>query len=182
MKYIPENTQIKALNTAKSTVCNVLSEVMVATAVPPGLEAGFTQPVMTTLTQLMEYRDTWAVQIMDKAEGSREPQATATQLCHGETPQQTEKPHRSRLPDLGSSTRQESLDKVRKGFTKQRLVVNKVELPASSATSPPQQEPSPKRRDWHKRTKKEHLAACDVEKARSIARTDKEYAKLMEER
>ena len=68
MKYIPENTQIKALNMAKSTVCNVLSEVMVATAVPPGLEAGFAQPLMAVPMQPMEYRDTWVVQFMDKAE------------------------------------------------------------------------------------------------------------------
>ena len=167
---------------AKSTVCNVLSVVMVATAVPPGLEAGFTQPVMATLTQPVEYRDTQIVQFMDEAEGSGEPQATATQLHHGETPQQTKNPHRSRSPDLGSCTRQKSLDKVRKGFTKLRSVVNNVEPLAPSAASPPQQEPSPKKRDWYKRTKKEHFTARDAEKARSIARADKEYAKLMEER
>ena len=50
MKYVPENMQIKALNAAKSTICNVLSEVMVAIAVPAELEAGFTQPVMAAPT------------------------------------------------------------------------------------------------------------------------------------
>ena len=130
----------------------------------------------------MEYRDTQIVQFMDEAEGRGEPQVTATQLSHGETQQQTEKPHRSRSPDLGSHTRQESLDKIRKGFTRLKLVLNKVEPLAPSAVSPPQQEPSPKRRDWDKRTKKDYLTAHDAEKARSIARADKEYAKLMEER
>ena len=57
MKYIPESTQLKALNAAKSTICDMLSEVMVATAVPLGLEAGFAQPVTTALTQLSEDRD-----------------------------------------------------------------------------------------------------------------------------
>ena len=57
IKYIPESTQLKALNAAKSTICDMLSEVMVATAVPLGLEAGFAQPVMTALTQLSEDRD-----------------------------------------------------------------------------------------------------------------------------
>ena len=81
----------------------------------------------------MEYWDTLIVQFMDEAQGSREPQATASQLSHGETLQQTEKPNRSRSQDLNSHTRQESLDKVRKGITELKLVVNKVELPASSA-------------------------------------------------
>ena len=57
MRYVPESTQIKALNAAKSTICNMLSEVMVKTAVPLGLEAGFAQPVMTTVNQLSEDRN-----------------------------------------------------------------------------------------------------------------------------
>ena len=69
---------------------------------------------------------------MDEAEGSREPQATAAQLSHGETSQWTEKPNRSRLQDLDSSTRKESVDKVRKGFTKLKSVVNPFDtLPIS---------------------------------------------------
>ena len=35
----------------------MFSEVMVKIAVPPGMEAGFTQLVMTTLTQLLEDKD-----------------------------------------------------------------------------------------------------------------------------
>ena len=54
---------------AKSTICDVLSEVMVATAVPQGLEAGFTQPVMTAPAQPMEYGDTCVVWFTDEAEG-----------------------------------------------------------------------------------------------------------------
>ena len=58
IKYVPENTQIKAFNVAKSTICNVLTDIMVAIAVPPGLEADFAKPVIATSTQLMEHRDT----------------------------------------------------------------------------------------------------------------------------
>ena len=112
---------------------------MVATAVPPGLKAGFTQPVMAAPTQLMEYRDTRVVWFMNEAEGSREPQATAMQLSHGKTLHESEKPHRPGSQGLYSRTRQESLDKVRKGFTKLRSVVNKVKLLASSAAPSPRQ-------------------------------------------
>ena len=79
MRYIPESTQIKALNAAKLTICNMISEVMVKTAVPPGIEARFAQLVMTTLTQPSENRDVRVVQIMDEQEGGGEPQATAVQ-------------------------------------------------------------------------------------------------------
>ena len=48
MRYIPESTQIQAVNAAKSTICDTLSEAMVNTAVPPGMEAGFAQLVMAT--------------------------------------------------------------------------------------------------------------------------------------
>ena len=65
MRYIPESTQIKALNAAKSTICDILSGVMIATAVPLGLEAGFAQPVRTALTQPSEDRDVCVVQFMD---------------------------------------------------------------------------------------------------------------------
>ena len=49
MRYMHQSTQINALNEAKSTICDMLSEVMVKTALPLGMEAGFVQPVMTTL-------------------------------------------------------------------------------------------------------------------------------------
>ena len=62
---------------------------MVKTAIPPGLEAGFAQPVMTTLIQPSE----------DKLEGGREPQATAVQQSHEKTPHQAEGVHRSRPQD-----------------------------------------------------------------------------------
>ena len=35
MRYVPESTQKKALNAAKSNICDILSEVMVKIAVPP---------------------------------------------------------------------------------------------------------------------------------------------------
>ena len=57
MRHEPESTQIKALNAAKLTICDMLSEVMVKMTVPPGMEAGFAQPVMTALIQLLEDRD-----------------------------------------------------------------------------------------------------------------------------
>ena len=57
MRCVPESTQIKILNAAKSTICDMLSEVMVKMAVPLGMEAGFAQMVMTTLIQPLEDRD-----------------------------------------------------------------------------------------------------------------------------
>ena len=77
MRYIPESTQIKALNAAKSTICDMLSEVMVATAVPPGLEAGFAHPVRMAPMQPSEDRDIHVVQFMDETKGGGECQATA---------------------------------------------------------------------------------------------------------
>ena len=75
MRYVPEITQIQALNVAKSTICNMLSEVMVKMAVPPGMEAGFDQPVMTALIQPPEERNVQVVQFIDEQEGDGEPQA-----------------------------------------------------------------------------------------------------------
>ena len=34
LKDVPESTQIRALNAAKSTICNILSEVMITTTTP----------------------------------------------------------------------------------------------------------------------------------------------------
>ena len=79
MRYMPESTQIKALNAAKLTICDMLSEVMFKTAIPPGMKAGLAQPVMTALIQLLEDRDVHVVQFMDEQEGGGEPQATAVQ-------------------------------------------------------------------------------------------------------
>ena len=39
MRYVPESTHIKALNAAKSIIHDMLSEVMIKMAVPPGMEA-----------------------------------------------------------------------------------------------------------------------------------------------
>ena len=41
MRCVPGITQIKTLNAAKLTICNMLSEVMVKMIIPPGMEAGF---------------------------------------------------------------------------------------------------------------------------------------------
>ena len=95
MKYVPECTQIRGLNTAKSTICDILSEVMVTTAAPPGMEAGFTQPIMATPAQLSRDRDVQEVQFMDEVEGSGKPQATAVQDSHEMTPYWTEETSKS---------------------------------------------------------------------------------------
>ena len=50
---------------------------MVNTAVPPGMEAGFAQPVMAAAALPPIDKDTCVVQFMDKSEGGGEPQATA---------------------------------------------------------------------------------------------------------
>ena len=73
MRYIPESTQIRAVNAAKSTICDTLSEAMINTAVPPGMEAGFAQPVMATAAPPPEDKDTCVVQLMDESEGGGEP-------------------------------------------------------------------------------------------------------------
>ena len=93
MRYIPESTQIWAVNAAKSTICDTLSKTMVNTAVSPGMEAGFAQPVMAAAALPPEDKDTHVVQLMDESEGGGEPQATAAQQSHERTPQEL---HRSR--------------------------------------------------------------------------------------
>ena len=55
----------------------MLSEAMVNTAVPPGMEAGFAQPVMVTAALPPEDEDTYVVQFMDESEGRGKPRATA---------------------------------------------------------------------------------------------------------
>ena len=51
MMYVLEKTQVHAINAAKSTICDVLSEEMANTAVPPGFEEGYAQPVMAPTAQ-----------------------------------------------------------------------------------------------------------------------------------
>ena len=77
MRYIPEGTLIWAVNAAKSTICDMLSETMVNTAATPGMEAGFAQLVMATVAPPPEGKDKYMVQFMDESEGGGEPQATA---------------------------------------------------------------------------------------------------------
>ena len=44
---IPPLSQIlHAINDAKSTICDMLSEAMANTTIPPGFEEGYAQPVM----------------------------------------------------------------------------------------------------------------------------------------
>ena len=133
---MPESTQIKALNAAKLTICDMLSEVMVKTTIPPGKEAGFAQLVMTTLIQLLEDREVQVVQFMDEQEGGGEPQAIAVQQSHEKTPYWAEESHKLRSQDSVSCTWQEGLDKVRKSAAKLKSVVKKPDPPltVSSAT------------------------------------------------
>ena len=73
MRYILESTQIWAVNAA------TLSQAMVNTAVPPGMEAGFAQLVMAAAAPPPEDQDTCVVQFMDESEGGGELRATAVQ-------------------------------------------------------------------------------------------------------
>ena len=182
MRYVPESTQIKDLNAAKSTICEMSSEVMAKTTVSPGFLAGFAQPVMTTPIQPSEDRDVQVVQFMDEMEGGGEPQATAVQQSHKKTPQQAEELPRSRSWDSDSRAWQEGLDRVRKDIIRLKSVVKKADPPAPPAVSLGTWEPSPRKKDWEKRSKKECFATHNKEKVRSIAAANKEYAKLMEER
>ena len=63
---------------------------MVKTTVPQGLEAGFAQPVITTLTHPSEDKDVQVVQFMDELEGGGEPQPTVVQQSHEKTSHQAE--------------------------------------------------------------------------------------------
>ena len=123
MRYIPEST----LNAAKLTICNMLSKVMVKTAVPPGMEAGFALPVMS--------RDVRVVQLMDEHEGGGEPQATAYSRVvrgpHIGLRNSTNQDHRT-----DSHTWNESLDRVRRSATKLKSVIKKPDPPAASTMSP----------------------------------------------
>ena len=49
MMYVSEKTQVHAINAAKSKICDVLSEEMANTAVSPGFEEGYAQPVMAPM-------------------------------------------------------------------------------------------------------------------------------------
>ena len=114
MRYMPESTQIKALNVAKLTICDMLSEVMVRMAVLLRMEAGVAQPVMTALIQPLEDRDMRVVQFMDEQEGGGEPQATAVQQSCKKTPYQAEEPHKLRSQNSDSCAWQEGLDSEEK--------------------------------------------------------------------
>ena len=71
MSYIPE-----------STICDTLSEAMVNTAVPPGMEAGFAHLVMAAAALPPEDKDTWMSQ---KEEVSPE-QQLYSEAMKGPTP------------------------------------------------------------------------------------------------
>ena len=119
---------------------------------------------------------------MNEQEGGGEPQATAIQQSHEKTPYQTEGPHKSRSQDSVSHTQQEDLDRVRISAAKLKSVVKKPDPPAALTVSQATPEPSPRRKDWNKRSKKEHFTAHDEDKARNIAAANKDNAKLMGER
>ena len=158
IRYIPEGTQIWAVNAAKSTICDMLSKTMVNTAVPPGMEAGFAQLVMAAAAPPLEGKDKHVVQFMDESEGGGEPQATAVQLSRERTPHQSGELHRTRSWDSDIPACQEALNQVRedanKGKPKLKSVVKKPDQPATPVVSPIKNT-SPKKRDWDKRTKKE---------------------------
>ena len=78
MKYVPEKTQVHAINAATSTICDVLSEAMANTTVPPGFEEGYAQPVMAPSAQQPEGRDTHVVQFLDESGGGGDPWAMAS--------------------------------------------------------------------------------------------------------
>ena len=185
MRYIPESNQVWAVNATKSTICDMLSETMASTAVPPGMEAGFAQLVMTTAALPPEDKDTCVVQFMDESEGGCQPWATAVQQSWERMPHQSRELCRSWSWDPDSCAYQEALDQVRRDATKDKpklkSVVKKPDLPATPAASPAKGT-SPNKRDWDKRTKKEWLATCDQKRARNIAAGNRKYARLMEER
>ena len=75
-----------------STICDVLSEEMANTAVPPGFEEGYAQPVMAPTAWCPESRDTHVVQFLDESGGGGDSLAMASQQGHGTTTHSSEEP------------------------------------------------------------------------------------------
>ena len=101
---------------------------MVNTAVPPGMEAGFAQPVMATVAPPPEGKDKHVVQFMEESEGWGEPQATAVQLNQERTPHQSGELCRTRSLDCAH---QEALNQVREDAIK-----GKPKLKSGEETQP----------------------------------------------
>ena len=160
MRYIPENTQIQAVNAAKSSICNILSEGMVNMGVPPGMEARFVQLVWLLQHCHQKMRThMWCSSWMSQKEvGSLEQQS------YSKAPHQSRELCRSRSQDPESCAHQEGLDQVRKAATKDKLkfklVVKKSNPPTTPAT-PPTKDASFRKNNWDKRTKKRQLTAHD---------------------
>ena len=106
MKNVPESTQIRALNAANTSICNILSEVMIFTTTPPGMEAGFAQLILAAPVQLLQVttgdQDIRVVQFTDETEGSGKPQMTAIQGSHEVIHCKTERQSKFTKSDLES--------------------------------------------------------------------------------
>ena len=92
---------------------------------------------------------------MDKQERGGEPQATAVWQSCEKTQYQAEEPHRLRSQDSDSHAWQEGLDRVRRSATRLKSVVKKPDPAAALTVSPAMGEPSPRKKDWDKRSKKD---------------------------
>ena len=181
MTNMLEKTQVCAINTAKSTICDVLSEEMANTAVPSVFEEGYEQPVMAPTAWQPESRDTHVVQFLDESGGGGDSRATASQQGHGATTHSSEEPCGSRSQYPSVCSHQEDLNQLRVKQPKVKSVVQKPIPPPPPAVFPTKNV-SPKHENWNKRTIQEQLAAHDLKKTRSMAAGIREYVKLMEER
>ena len=133
MTYVLEKTQVCAINAAKSTICDILSEEMANTAVPPGFEEGYAQPVM------------------DESGGGSDYRATASQQGHGTTTCSSEEPCGSRSQYPSVHSHQEDLNQLRVKQLKVKSVVQKPIPPPPPAVFPTKNV-SPKHENWNKRT------------------------------
>ena len=136
MMYVSEKTQVHAINTAKSTIFDVLSEEMANTAVPPGFEEGYAQAVMASAAWQPESRDTHVVQFLDESGGGGDSQAMASQKGHGTTTCLSKEPcgSRSQYPSAHSS--QEDLNQLRVKQLKVKSVVQELIPPPPPAVFP----------------------------------------------
>ena len=114
------------------------------------------------------------VQFLDESGGGGDSQAMASRQGHGTTTT-----HLRNLVDQDHN--QEDLNQLGVKQPKVKSVVQKPIPPPPPAVFPTKNV-SPKHENCNKRTIWEQLATHNLEKARSIAAGNREYAKLMEER
>ena len=155
MTHVSEKTQVCTINAAKSTICDMLSEEMANTAVPPGFEEGYAQPVMAPMPWQQESRDTHVVQFLDESGGGGDSQAMASQQGCGTTTRSSKEPCGSRSQYPSVHSHQEDLNQLRVKQLKVKSVVQKLIPPPPPAVFLTKNV-SLKHENWNKRMETAH--------------------------